>query len=121
MRDGKIHKIETVQDKDRKEFRDKIKNEISNSFTPATKGNAKFTAATEVRKPADYETFDNEAVVVAEQLVAELGTLSQYKPADNDTIIDYGTTTSPAPIVDSNAANVGYQSSNLLDSSINTH
>ena len=72
MRDGKIHKIEQVSEKEHSEFRDKCRNELEGLYMPITKSTGhRFTSATQVRKPNDYETFDKNAVLAAHDLLKQ--------------------------------------------------
>jgi len=71
MRDGKIDRVEDIDEDTRRQFREKIKNELYGSGQQGSNQTrrGRFTAATEIRKPHSYETFDAGAITEAHLLL----------------------------------------------------
>jgi len=91
MRDGKIHKIETVAEQDHKEFREKCRHELEGIVASKGAASGKAKKISQLRKPNDYETFDKDAVNVAENLLKQFNAFAAQKPVQlqSETVIDY--------------------------------
>jgi putative ABC transport system ATP-binding protein len=71
MRDGKIDRVEDIADSVRSQFRDKIRQELRlhGKLETNAKRRGRFTSATVLRKPQNYETFDQAALNEAQLLL----------------------------------------------------
>lgn len=83
MRDGKIHRIVPILPQDRQDFRSKLLSEMraDNGMSAVLETSAesalrsksslirKFTASTQVRDPKHYDTYDENAVIKARELL----------------------------------------------------